>query len=698
MKKKRKKLDVSTIIQKETFEDFVKRQQTFTFVSERTAKIVSDKLWLPNELACREDATETTSGIISRVDTDSWFKISKIEKNVPKIVNPIFGEIFCHPCKIFNEINDCVDIAMENVTSNKEIYTENTMNEINKKIVKINDCREQQHRQFMDAKTQHKKVARKKKIIKLDTSKKACEFVVVTKFEGTKYGRICGGLCTPDNDKCKAHLNKKQTEYDMFTENVCQHIITQKSGGKNGNEVIDRKGMICNEFTFGSINRKYCMIHSMKYKSEDLVDKNTVERSFKVRIFPSKEQIKVLAKMFGDARKTYNLCVENESENVGMSEKDLKKIYVHREIEGLEYLRKTPEDVRAFSLGEWFTNCDNAKKQYEKKIENEEYKKANYEKYKPKDIPNSVMGFKKKKDSQSISIAKNALKIVDETENGIDTKKLKIYPRFFAKTFRLMGRSLKKDKKLKKIFESPINHAIKIIKTRTEKYYACFVTDNATIKSQKIGKVVAIDPNIRNLGTSYSENECYEFGTDISNQIKEMISKKEQLKKVRNDEHKTAIKTKIYETYKKSQQIYLRYEEKIRNRINDLHYKVISKLVSEKNTLILIPKLNIGKLLMDEEVHSTTKKTAQIESHSLFLKRLIEKAELKGVTVQIVNECMTTQSCGYCRATYKFKGETYICKECGLEIMRDVNSARNIYLKELLRKVELVIFLVQKYL
>ena len=44
MKKKRKKLDVSTIIQKETFEDFVKRQQTFTFVSERTAKIVSDKL------------------------------------------------------------------------------------------------------------------------------------------------------------------------------------------------------------------------------------------------------------------------------------------------------------------------------------------------------------------------------------------------------------------------------------------------------------------------------------------------------------------------------------------------------------------------------------------------------------------------------------------------------------------------------
>jgi hypothetical protein len=47
--------------------------------------------------------------------------------------------------------------------------------------------------------------------------------------------------------------------------------------------------------------------------------------------------------------------------------------------------------------------------------------------------------------------------------------------------------------------------------------------------------------------------------------------------------------------YENSRMNYRNYEEKIENRINDIHYKVIAKLIKDGFTLILIPKLNIKK-------------------------------------------------------------------------------------------------------
>ena len=120
-----------------------------------------------------------------------------------------------------------------------------------------------------------------------------------------------------------------------------------------------------------------------------------------------------------------------------------------------------------------------------------------------------------------------------------------------------------------------------------------------------------------------------------------------------------------------------------------MHYKVIAKL-NRMYSFILVPKLNIPQILKDKNVHKTTKKMAQIVSPMLFLHRLIEKAELKGINVKIVNENMTTQTCGKCLNTYKFSGETYNCAKCKLSIERDINSARNIYIKEIGKMIEFV--------
>jgi hypothetical protein len=62
-------------------------------------------------------------------------------------------------------------------------------------------------------------------------------------------------------------------------------------------------------------------------------------------------------------------------------------------------------------------------------------------------------------------------------------------------------------------------------------------------------------------------------------------------------------------------------------------------------------------MLENEDLPKIIKKIAQME-------RLKNKAKLFGVTVKIVNKNMTTQRCGKCPSTYKFKGEIYECTKC----------------------------------
>jgi transposase len=338
-------------------------------------------------------------------------------------------------------------------------------------------------------------------------------------------------------------------------------------------------------------------------------------------------------------------------------------------------------------LGEYYTNCQNAKDMYEQKLENERYKQENYINYKQKDITKPYISFKEKKDSQSINIDKRAIKFT----GGI----LKVYPTSLGNgSIKICTKQNKRDKKLQKIKNVTINHDAKLIKTETDKYYICFAIDCEEKEKQEIKKVVAIDTNIRNLGTSYSENESYEFGADIYETIIPMINKKEKLKRKHNKNIKKIIKEEITkEEYNKTRNMYLKQEELIKNKIRDMHYKVIAKLMDAEYTLILIPKLNIKQMIERDETPRIVKKIATIESHMKFIQRLIETCQIKGVVIRIVNENMTTQCCGKCYGTKKFRGEIYECEKCGQVVGRDINSARNIYIKEIGKMTEIIKYL-----
>jgi len=237
---------------------------------------------------------------------------------------------------------------------------------------------------------------------------------------------------------------------------------------------------------------------------------------------------------------------------------------------------------------------------------------------------------------------------------------------------------------------------MKLIKTITNEYFLCITIDKEIKPKKSNQSVASIDPNFRNVGTLYSDNEVIEFGDKIYESIIPMIIERDKLKREYKKDMVKKITGEKENTYEITRQKYRKKEQKIKNKMDDLHYKVITKLIEAEYSLILIPKLNVTQILQKETTELMTKKIAKIESPMKFLNRLQQTAEVNGITVKIVDECMTTQSCGNCYSTYKFKGDTYECTNCGLKIGRDPNSARNIYIKEICKLIEMIKYLKEK--
>ena len=124
---------------------------------------------------------------------------------------------------------------------------------------------------------------------------------------------------------------------------------------------------------------------------------------------------------------------------------------------------------------------------------------------------------------------------------------------------------------------------------------------------------------------------------------------------------------------------YRKMNEKIRNKIDDLHYKAINKLM--EYSIILIPRMKVHEMIKKEDLPKFAKRILQTLNHGLFIKRLMYIGELEGKFVEIVSEYLTSQTCGKCFNKTQTKEKIYTCNKCGLKIDRDVNGARNIYIK-----------------
>lgn len=473
-------------------------------------------------------------------------------------------------------------------------------------------------------------------------------------------------------------MEKEDTLNQENTRKIC---VYQHKKGNN-------KGYICAEDTL--LGYDYCSKHMRMVHNEP----NERTRIYKIRIKPYACQKKMLRMWFGHARKTYNLALAEDTEEVinCVYDEETKtcKEYKNREFKKntndieiefdekgewkerkksnklmlrdklttnknlppeLEYLKKCPQDIREFSITEYITNKNNA-----------------FQAVKAGRINHFRLNFKSKKNMrESIEIPKTSV--------SIKNNKIYIYPTYMKQAIRIHPRGMRKhqvnnrlwDKKLERLLncgEDILNHGIKILKTNTDRYYLAIPYD-AKIQPRNNRREVAIDPGVRTFLSTYSSEECLEYNHDKLNSLIEKV------RRLTNEERK--------------QRKYKRIEEKIANIRKDFHHKTALSLLLRYNKIFL-PTFETSKMAKKKGVKwrriskRTTYQMLRL-GHYAFKTLLKDKAELYSASIVDCNEAYTSVTCSSCLNRYTIGGsKIYNCPHCGLIVDRDRNSAKNIYL------------------
>lgn len=152
--------------------------------------------------------------------------------------------------------------------------------------------------------------------------------------------------------------------------------------------------------------------------------------------------------------------------------------------------------------------------------------------------------------------------------------------------------------------------------------------------------------------------------------------------------HKFKLQSKIDKSKgskkRNMKKAWVRLKNKIDNLVKDAHCKLAKYLCSNYGTIIL-PCFDSGqccKKLKSKKI----KNKLRVWCHGKFRERLLNKAkEFRDCNVIITTEEFTSKTCTRCGVLNNTLGSSKVfnCKSCNLVLDRDLNGARNIFLKYL---------------
>ena len=206
----------------------------------------------------------------------------------------------------------------------------------------------------------------------------------------------------------------------------------------------------------------------------------------------------------------------------------------------------------------------------------------------------------------------------------------------------------------------------------TNKYYFLvpvdrdwYPEDDRRRESQAVSteRVIALDPGVRKFLVGYDpEGEVVIIGKGAHKELKTLLLSID----------------KIEDPLKREKRW-----RKVKGKIKELHWKTARYLTTQYDT-ILLPDFRISQMIPRGTLTKMTKRLLTMFSFHSFKMTLSYMCEKDGKNLVIVDESYTSCTCTNCGLNKKLRGEeTFRCSACGLVVDRDVNGARNIYLKNL---------------
>lgn len=358
----------------------------------------------------------------------------------------------------------------------------------------------------------------------------------------------------------------------------------------------------------------------------------TINKSYKVRIYPNKSQIELLDKHFGCVRFIYNHFLNiknNEYKETGknLSYYDLcNKLTTIKNSDDYDWLN----DVNSQSL-QWsirfldisFNNFFNKKSKFPK--------------------------FKKKSNEQSFKVPVNStFKLSD--------KKI-IIPKFKE------GIKYKGNIDLNNLLKF---NSITITKTPTGKYYASLQGEFNYDPKEKNDNKIGLDLGIKDF-----------LITDNGIKVDNPKYLKKSLKKLKYNQKQLSKKTKGSKNRNKQRIIVAKIYEKVVNKRNDFLHKLSSKIVNE-NQIICLEDLAVKNMVRN---HKLAQSISDV-SWSKFVNMLKYKSEWnERELVQINRFYPSSKSCSKCNYINEgltLKDREWTCPSCNTHHDRDINAAKNI--------------------
>lgn len=355
-----------------------------------------------------------------------------------------------------------------------------------------------------------------------------------------------------------------------------------------------------------------------------------------IQVYPTTIQKQQLNKHWNTIRYVYNKTLStiiNQKEKANFISLR-NKLVTNNEINNLfDWEIKTPKEFRAHAVQDVVTAY-----------------KSSFENLKNSNISHFNISYKKRKNKNwSMGFCKNNFSIVDNH--------FKLFPKTFDNKglFRIGKRNIKKVKNLV-LRDSKLHY-------NGKHYYFIIPVQIENTKTAKEG-VISLDPGVRTFQTGFSNKEIIQFKT--------------------NNELMRKYKTKIdiLQRERKYKHIW-RYRNKIKNHIDDIHWKTINYLTKEYSD-ILLPKFESQEMVKRSRNRILNRDLNHLK-HYQFQQRLRYKSIIRGVKLYIVGEEYTSKTCTRCGTIDKYLTieKIYNCKRCNLIIDRDINGARNIMIKNL---------------
>ena len=334
--------------------------------------------------------------------------------------------------------------------------------------------------------------------------------------------------------------------------------------------------------------------------------------------------------------------LQEEKDNL----KEIKKVLKSSKNEGIqEWELNTPKEIRAGSVNDV---C----KAY----------KTGFTNLRLGNIKHFRLGFRKKRENNKcLVLPSNYIK----NREG----KLSIAPTFLKENACIsMGK-----KTIKKHKDLVIEHDCRLVKQNNE-YWLIVPIPFVIQEKTKPVNYCGIDPGVKTFMTVFGNQGCMEYKHN-EEILKKLDDKIKNMKDKRIIKRKRVLKRKIRKTEKRKE-----------NLINELHWKTISNLLKTNDFIFY------GDIKSHDIVRKGKNRTLNTSMNNLkfykFKERLLFKAIERGKRVFETKEQYTTQTCSFCGNVYKpGLSRVYHCSKCRKIIGRDVNAAKNILMKGIVKNI-----------